>query len=171
MLFKLSNLNSNLALTLGYLNLALNNWPWCTKNSALALIRLRFLLKVFHSIIPWIVLHPVLLPLLICLGYLGFCVHWQCVVKVEQAQAGLGRISMNYLTWLTTWRPNLLSRNGGRRLRFDWICYSSNLSLWPSIFVPTADCPYWQLRGVSGERVFIPFSYIKCMVKEVGEIG
>ena len=26
MLFKLSNLNSNLALTLGYLNLALNNW-------------------------------------------------------------------------------------------------------------------------------------------------
>ena len=26
MLFKLSNLNLNLALTLGYLNLALNNW-------------------------------------------------------------------------------------------------------------------------------------------------
>ena len=26
MLFKLSNLNSNLALTLGYLNPALNNW-------------------------------------------------------------------------------------------------------------------------------------------------
>ena len=26
MLFKLLNLNSNLALTLGYLNLALNNW-------------------------------------------------------------------------------------------------------------------------------------------------
>ena len=28
MLFKLSNLNSNLALTLGYLNLALNNSAW-----------------------------------------------------------------------------------------------------------------------------------------------
>ena len=29
MLFKLSNLNSNLALTLGYLNPALNNWALC----------------------------------------------------------------------------------------------------------------------------------------------
>ncbi|CAH3016204.1 unnamed protein product [Porites evermanni] len=37
--------------------------------------------------------------------------------------------------------------------------------------IPKQYCPYWQLRGVSGERVFIPFSYIKCMVKEVGEIG
>ena len=47
MLFKLSNLNSNLALTLGYLNPALNNSAQLFKGQ-LALTRVSFL--VFKSI-------------------------------------------------------------------------------------------------------------------------
>ena len=36
MLFKISNLNSNLALTLGYLNPVLNNWLWFIERVLLA---------------------------------------------------------------------------------------------------------------------------------------
>ena len=82
MLFKLSNLNSNVALTLGYLNPALNNSAqvfilyrlpqvyytlvWCEEVSALDLkSRARTLLNLFDP-------SPVFTPFSTCLGKQSF---------------------------------------------------------------------------------------------------
>ena len=73
----------------------------------LALIRLkRFLLKFFTRLFPEL-FYTQSYYLYWSASDSGLLCTLLCVVKVEQAQAGLGRVSMNYLTFLHDWLHDL----------------------------------------------------------------